>query len=221
MLVYSFREIDSTQLFLKRLTKGIKPRLSYPIACLAKKQTRGYGRRGSRWESDVGGLYFSLFIPRICGNMQQRAAVAVAMCLDEQFSVDAQIKWPNDVFVLGRKLAGVIIEAGDNGLVIGIGMNVNNNLEKGLGAIALKDILGRGILVEGVFYSLLNYLLSPLPYDKILHIFRERLMGRGEIWEFLCPNGEVIKGRLDAIADSGAISISGRQFMSGRLIKRG
>ena len=98
---------------------------------LADRQTGGRGRQGRSWASPPGGLYLSLVLrPRTdaVALLPLAAGVAVAEVATEH-GVRAELKWPNDVLVHGRKLAGILAEAssstgGVEWVVLGIGMNV-------------------------------------------------------------------------------------------------
>ncbi len=99
----------------------------------ADRQTAGRGRRGRAWSSPPGGLYFTWlarprFEPQLGGALPLLAGIAVAdLC--ESFAVPAALKWPNDVLVGGRKVAGILCEArplrdGGWGAAVGIGLNL-------------------------------------------------------------------------------------------------
>ena len=98
---------------------------------LAETQTGGRGREGRTWVSPRGGLYLSVLLrPRDegVGLVPLAAGVAVAEVAREH-GVPAELKWPNDALVRGRKLAGILTEASSGSLgvewaVVGIGMNV-------------------------------------------------------------------------------------------------
>ena len=97
---------------------------------LADAQTSGRGRFDRAWMALPGkGLTFSLVLKNpgwipLGSNLGQIAAVAV-MALLERFHIPAQLKWPNDVMVNGRKIAGILVERAEHGFVVGIGLNVN------------------------------------------------------------------------------------------------
>lgn len=100
---------------------------------VAAAQEAGRGRRERTWASPPGGLYFSLQL-RPEEKMLRRlpatllGGLAVAEALDETAQVEAQLKWPNDVFLDGRKVAGILGEltrdSSGHRLVLGIGINV-------------------------------------------------------------------------------------------------
>lgn len=101
------------------------------LVVTAARQTAGRGRRGRVWESPEGNLHasFALRIRRPLSEAAQIgfvAALALAEALDEVVpGHDVRCKWPNDVLVDGRKVAGMLLEsAGDGWLVLGIGVDV-------------------------------------------------------------------------------------------------
>ena len=102
---------------------------------VAKSQTSGRGRRGRSFESDEGGIYLSyLLFPDIPASEAIKltvfAAVAVAEAIKEVSALEPKIKWVNDVFLGGKKVAGILTEgefSSDGGFryaVVGIGINV-------------------------------------------------------------------------------------------------
>jgi BirA family biotin operon repressor/biotin-[acetyl-CoA-carboxylase] ligase len=125
-------QIDSTNTELLRAAAAGAPDLS---VCLAEMQSAGRGRRGRSWISPLGAnVYFSL-LKRFEGGMGMlsglslAAGVALAQALEDCGAAGIGLKWPNDVIVDGRKLAGILVEAGGEFLgpcfaVIGIGINL-------------------------------------------------------------------------------------------------
>lgn len=101
----------------------------------AGHQTAGRGRLGRRWEAPPGtALTFSLLLrPPAAAPIQQLslvAGLAVAETVEDALDLSAQIKWPNDVMVDRRKVAGILAEARDGIVVLGIGVNVNQTREE-------------------------------------------------------------------------------------------
>lgn len=100
------------------------------LVVIAERQTAGRGRRGAEWFSPPGeSLAFSLVArpgePKpMWPRLALAAGVAVAEAI-ERHGLAAGIKWPNDVWVGRRKVAGVLVEAGRDFAIIGIGLNVN------------------------------------------------------------------------------------------------
>jgi BirA family biotin operon repressor/biotin-[acetyl-CoA-carboxylase] ligase len=128
-----FEETASTNEVVEHLAKsGAREGL----VVFAESQTRGRGRRGRAWASPRGkGLWFSVLLrPTLPTSAASRitvaASVAVARAIRQNCGVDARIKWPNDVMVNGKKLAGILTELraeADEILlaILGIGIDVN------------------------------------------------------------------------------------------------
>jgi BirA family biotin operon repressor/biotin-[acetyl-CoA-carboxylase] ligase len=125
-------QIDSTSSALLRAAAAGAPDLA---VCVAETQSAGRGRRGRGWASPLGGnVYFSLLkrFERGMGalaGLSLVAGIALRRALADCGVAGAGLKWPNDVLVDGRKLAGVLVELGGEFLgpcfaVIGIGINV-------------------------------------------------------------------------------------------------
>jgi BirA family transcriptional regulator, biotin operon repressor / biotin---[acetyl-CoA-carboxylase] ligase len=111
------------------------------LAVFAEHQTAGRGQRGNRWESTAHkGLWFSLFLrPKIGIAESVRittwAAQTVANTIASEFSLAPTIKSPNDVYLSGRKVAGVLVEMraqekAAHLAIVGIGINVNQSREE-------------------------------------------------------------------------------------------
>ncbi len=100
------------------------------LVVLAEEQTAGRGRRGRAWTAPAGSsllMSVLLFPPEPTadlGWLTATAALAVVEVVAAWSGRDAKIKWPNDVRVDGRKIAGILVERGP-GAVVGIGLNVN------------------------------------------------------------------------------------------------
>jgi len=100
------------------------------LAIFAEEQTAGRGRRGRSWSAPRGSSILMSVLIFPTGALDDPpwltalGAVAVAEVTSDFLGVDARIKWPNDVRVDRRKIAGILVERGA-GAVIGIGLNVN------------------------------------------------------------------------------------------------
>ncbi len=131
---YHFRKIDSTSAFLKRR------RFVLPSFCFVRSdyQTNGRGRTDRTWESERGkNLLFSLIVKEkktkeIFPCLSVCSAVAVVKALKKLGLKGVSIKWPNDVYVNGKKICGILLDGflgnndeSDDCVIIGIGLNVN------------------------------------------------------------------------------------------------
>ena len=129
-----FKSIDSTQNFLKRKYK----KLFNLTFVFSDFQTEGRGRHGRKWVSaNSANLLFSFLIknPKLVKRFDS-LSIFIAVTLKElltNFGLDnVEIKWPNDVYVNSKKIAGILLEGINEGsklkaLVIGIGLNVNQD----------------------------------------------------------------------------------------------
>jgi BirA family biotin operon repressor/biotin-[acetyl-CoA-carboxylase] ligase len=109
------------------------------VLVLAEMQSAGRGRASNRWWSGTGALTFSLLLdahasglPTSCWpQLSLTVGLAIAEAVDELIGLQAGLKWPNDVYLQGRKVAGVLIETPPRQrgkLVVGVGLNVNDPL---------------------------------------------------------------------------------------------
>jgi BirA family biotin operon repressor/biotin-[acetyl-CoA-carboxylase] ligase len=120
------REVDSTNARAQRLAGGGAP---HGTLVTAARQTAGHGRQGRSWFAPAGGaLACSLVLrdpPRLLPMVAAVAVADVAAQLDRERREPA-IKWPNDVLLGGRKLAGILAEGRpqEGWVVLGIGINV-------------------------------------------------------------------------------------------------
>ncbi len=133
-----FRSIDSTNRYL---TEGAAAGWPAGSVCVAEHQSAGRGRRGRRWVSPFGNLSLSVLWrlnpggPPLDGLSLAMGVVTVGV-LTGLGVEGAGLKWPNDVLWQGRKLAGILVEAGGNStagpwVVVGIGLNVELGLSQG------------------------------------------------------------------------------------------
>lgn len=123
---------------------------------VADAQTAGRGRAGRRWESPPGAnLYVSFVLrpsltPRDAPRVALAAGLAVADAVDRALGATrATVKWPNDVRVDGRKVAGVLVEGGLRGdalawVVVGVGVNVKGEAPEAVRALATSVEAARG-----------------------------------------------------------------------------
>jgi len=101
------------------------------LVVFAESQTHGRGRHGRAWASPRGkGLWFSILLrpksPALAAQQWTVAAsVAVARAVRNSTGVDARIKWPNDVMIQAKKMAGILAEARNGAVILGIGMDIN------------------------------------------------------------------------------------------------
>uniref|UniRef100_A0A7C4GIG3 Biotin--[acetyl-CoA-carboxylase] ligase n=1 Tax=candidate division WOR-3 bacterium TaxID=2052148 RepID=A0A7C4GIG3_UNCW3 len=101
-----------------------------PAIVVARRQTRGRGRFRRRWFGDDNSLLFSLLLFPAPGSPEQAgltqlAGLALCIAIERVTGLKPQIRWPNDVTVEGKKLAGILCESRRDAVVVGVGVNVN------------------------------------------------------------------------------------------------
>ncbi|MFT5207653.1 MAG: BirA family biotin operon repressor/biotin-[acetyl-CoA-carboxylase] ligase [Candidatus Omnitrophota bacterium] len=133
--VHVYKELDSTNRLMLEWAQSNYPEGS---VIFAEKQLAGKGRRGRVWESPADqGLYFSILLrPNLSPNqlslLTLTASIAVVEALRQETHLNAQIKWPNDIWINEKKCAGILTEMisdsdSMNSIIIGIGLNVNTS----------------------------------------------------------------------------------------------
>jgi BirA family biotin operon repressor/biotin-[acetyl-CoA-carboxylase] ligase len=161
-------EIDSTNSFL--LDKANKFSTDGTVL-LAEKQNKGHGRNNKVWYSTRGyNLTFSIlltnkkYLGKSLNILNFAASLAVSNALENIYQLKTELKWPNDVLVNGKKIAGILMESVSHGskverLVIGIGINVNQILFQGnynITPTSIKLELNETIERERVMAEYLN-----------------------------------------------------------------
>lgn len=210
-----FSELSSTQEFAK------KEGLPFGTVVVANRQTRGRGRLGRVWHSPEGGLYFSFSLQ--AGFKDERTiplvmANSVADYL-RSFGFLPAIKWVNDVYVLGKKVCGVLVEKLKDRIVVGIGINLNQeSFPEGLEAVSLKMVSGKEFDRVDFLLGLLDTLhesIQKLKKDGF-SFFKEsienRLLFKGT--EVILYTPEPVVGILQGIADDGSLLLLTQKGLS-------
>ncbi|KYK20184.1 hypothetical protein AYK24_04095 [Thermoplasmatales archaeon SG8-52-4] len=163
--IIHFDTIDSTNIYAKKL---IKSGIHEGVIILSDIQTSGRGRKNRIWSSPKGGLWFSIVLyPNISPNkamlLTMASSIAVFQGIKKITGIEAEIKWPNDLLINGRKICGILTEIDSekqkiNYCIIGIGINVNNELEKELqiNATNLKKELNKEISIHELFRAIIE-----------------------------------------------------------------
>jgi len=186
------------------------------VVVVADEQTAGRGRRDRSWVGPPGGLYCSVvvepsFPPGEYPLATLAAGVAVVRAV-EPFGVDPRVKWPNDVLVDGRKLAGVLTERVDDALVVGTGVNVAvDAADLPAGAVSLADALAdrgghlddgtaaRDRIARDLLRAFAALLDSP---EDVLDAWRSAAdtLGRRVSIQVETPGGDVVGEAVDVVS---------------------
>ncbi|MDR0617937.1 MAG: biotin--[acetyl-CoA-carboxylase] ligase [Endomicrobium sp.] len=152
-IIKYYKKLPSTQITVKALAQK---NFNEGTVVIAEKQTSGYGRIKRVWNSNPGGLWFSILLkPFLHPEESSKLALVLSIALKHTFdlyTIDSKIKWPNDIFINNKKIAGIIIEMSAeqniiNWAVAGVGININNKLPKEIQetSVSLKEIVNKEI----------------------------------------------------------------------------
>jgi BirA family biotin operon repressor/biotin-[acetyl-CoA-carboxylase] ligase len=189
---------------------------------IAEKQTKGRGRKDRQWYSTKGlNLTFSIlltdkkYFTKRFNLINFATALSTAMAIENLFQLRTELKWPNDVLINNKKVAGVLIESSSKGekiesVVIGIGINVNQTSFQGsynIQPTSLKMETGENVERETLLAELLNVFEETLGqvisnYKWVLKEWKERCRMIGE--KISVSNGEKTKnGIFDDLDENG------------------
>lgn len=210
MKIERLEEVDSTLRYIKRYLDGDED-----VIITAKRQTGGMGTKGRSFASDEGGVYFTALtfydLPaKDAFRVMAHAAVTVCRTAEE-FGVLPEIKWPNDVLVNKRKLAGILIENTFSGdrlrcSTVGIGLNAENDVSALGGiAISLTEAAGKRVSEEAAREALIRHFLKDSSFDEYRSYVR-----------FLGEEVRVIEGEREFTALAKEITADGRLVIEKR-----
>ena len=178
-----FPSIGSTMDVARQEAEGGAPEGTVVVA---EEQTTGRGRFGRSWVSAVGqNLSFSVLLypsRGACAGLSIAVPVAVIRAIHQETGLSPTLQWPNDVFLAGKKVCGILIETAlqDDEVryaIVGVGINVNfaphAQPEIVAGATSLAQELGHPVSREALFEAVL----------KNLGAIYQQLGGWAEVWE--------------------------------------
>lgn len=221
MKLLHFEELDSTNTYVKNNMHKLEDK----TVVYTSHQTSGRGRMERKWvDTGADNIYMTILlkpsdrIEPVYANITQYLSVTLCKVL-EDFGVEGQIKWPNDVLVEGRKIAGILSETsmqGENfmGLALGVGINLNTTVESlaeiDKPATSLSVILGKKIDRETFLKLLLEKFF--LLYDRFLkegfilikdeYVKRSSFLGKEISVNVL---GTIHRGVAESITDAGTL----------------
>ena len=187
---------------------------------IAEEQTAGRGRMKRGWLSPRGSVSLSIILyPPLAylPSLIMVASLAAAGAIERVTGLKAQIKWPNDVLVNGRKICGILIESDVRGgkldyAIIGIGVNVNLNPadfpEIAPAPNSLSHELGRNVSRREIISSLLTeaekLYLALEAGDSVFRQWRDRLVTLGK--KVQVSSGEAAySGIAESVSDDGSL----------------
>jgi len=221
-----YPELDTTQRTARELADGGAPEGTVVVA---DRQRRGRGRLGRQWQSPAGvNLYCTILLrpslaPAIVPQLALVGGLAVADAVTAELGTAPALKWPNDVLIGGRKVAGILTEMQAElervrYVLMGIGVNVNQErfpASLGQTATSLARLAGRPIDRARFTARLLAALEAR--YGRFVS---EGLASMRRDWESLsCLHGRTVRvtvadhvtaGRVVGLDEDGALLIAGR-----------
>ena len=228
---YYFDSIDSTQ---NQALKIANEPENNGAVIIAATQTGGKGRTGRKWISPKGGIWFSIILhPKfdisITTLFPIASSLALSKAIENTFEITPELKWPNDLTIKGKKIAGILVDAAFESnkiesLVLGVGINFNVDIKAikktlkdtpnfyGVSSLSEQNKKVKPIqLVQNFFVELekIYELLNKKQTKKIISEWTKRSSTIGKNVEINTTDGK-IKGKATKIDEDGALIISNK-----------
>lgn len=215
--LHYYGELDSTNDEARRLAEA---GAEHGTVVLSDHQSAGRGRRGSQWLCQPSdGLLFSIvlrpsFTQAMWSRLSLAAGLGVVEALNQKWAVDAQVKWPNDIYIRGSKCAGILVEARHDFVIVGIGVNVSSAPVSGdarIDAVALADSVSEPISRELVLAELLQGVFSQVnacdkEFDSQLSRLRDSCWLTGKRVKFIAHENE-FAGLVRGVDSDGSLQV--------------
>ena len=228
---YYFDSIDSTQ---NQALKIANEPENNGAVIIAATQTGGKGRTGRKWISPKGGIWLSIILhPKfdisITTLFPIASSLALSKAIENTFEITPELKWPNDLTIKGKKIAGILVDAAFESnkienLVLGVGINFNVDIKAikktlkdtpnfyGVASLSEQNKKVKPIqLVQNFFVELekIYELLNKKQTKKIISEWTKRSSTIGKNVEINTTDGK-IKGKATKIDEDGALIISNK-----------
>lgn len=214
--------VDSTNNYAANLLKQTK--VVNGTVIMTKRQEKGKGQRGTTWQSEPDkNLICSVILDlnwqvQDVFDLNMITALALSDVLKDEGIKDVKVKWPNDVYANGKKIAGILIETQLSGqmiksAILGIGLNVNQENFYGsfdATSVTLEKNLTYNVnlLAKTCWLKLVNRLSAYKVNGKgwVKATYYDHLMGFGEISAYRDDDGP-FQGRITGIDEAGRLCI--------------
>jgi len=204
--VRELAEVDSTNRYLLDLARAGAPEGTVVVA---DHQTAGRGRLGRTWEAPPGsGLLVSVLLrPSLAPQRRWLVTAAVALAAADACQAAAggprpAIKWPNDLLVEDRKVAGILAESDAGAVVVGVGINVTWAPP---GAAMLGPSVDRGQLLVRLLTNLESWCER---WDDVAQTYRRRCATVGRDVRVQLPDATIVTGRAVAVEPDGRLRVA-------------
>jgi BirA family biotin operon repressor/biotin-[acetyl-CoA-carboxylase] ligase len=242
--LHLFSEVGSTNQEAEKLIHAGAAPFSLVVA---DSQTAGRGRQGRAWITRPGqALAFSWILypekgriqPEILGRINGLGALAVAETLQVEYGLASEIKWPNDVLIGGKKVAGILVEVHWNGcqlldVILGIGINVGRkaippDTQFDFPATSLEVVTDQEVnrldLLESILRSLLKW-YRRLAEPGLITAWNDRLAYKNQLVSLTSPRGPLTEGKVYKVEEDGSLTLeiggtAKRQYHSGEIQMR-
>jgi len=204
--IKQFNEVSSTNTLARTMPIG--------TVVMAEAQTAGRGRYGRVWQSPIGNLYASFVFPNT-DKLQKYLSFMTGLALAESLpEFDVHLKWPNDVLLDGKKLAGVLLETVEDKIIVGIGVNLVSSPTKNvlyptthLGGLLSPIALVKRLIIQ---YDAVLSILEKKGFEKIKQRWLDLAQNVGEIISVHLPDQELV-GIFKGINNDGALILKTTQ----------
>jgi BirA family transcriptional regulator, biotin operon repressor / biotin---[acetyl-CoA-carboxylase] ligase len=217
---YYFDLLPSTQEYAFKIIK--RKNIIFPSVIICNIQSDGKGRKGTRWASPKGGIWISVILE---SNLKidklfifvMISAICICETIEKETHLKTDLKWPNDVFVNGKKIAGILLDVEtkfdykNNNIIIGMGVNTNNDIDSTVLEIkkndssfyqitTLKKELNDNVsnmvflstLLNNLDFYLLNLNSNSINYENIFKIYKDRIMNSKNKIQYSFKNNDNI-----------------------------
>ena len=223
--IYVYKEVRSTNTVAKFLSLND---VENGTVIISEKQTDAKGRSGKYWESPLGGVWLSIILkPNVDHSrlplITLATGVAVANTLERIGVENAEIKWPNDIMINGKKVCGILTEAVAKfnvieNVIVGVGIDANLKVsdfpeELQEGTTTLKEELGRegdeNLLIKMFLeeFEKISETFYKKDYESILKEWRKRSYTIGKIVEVREPFNIYYDAYVVGIGKEGALIV--------------
>ena len=229
--IYYFNTIDSTQNFALKLSQKSYENGSVVIA---EKQTKGRGRLNRKWVSPKGGIWLSILL-RPNFELSQISlfpmitSLAASIAIEKILKIKPELKWPNDVMLKGKKVAGILIDVAIESnkidyIVIGVGINFrvhpskisrhikNPKRQYGITTLVKEKQKGNPIELVQQFLFELEQMYNKVISNSVEEIRKKWLSRSSTIGKNVIATSEtrLLKGKAVGIDETGALLLSNK-----------
>lgn len=225
-MIYRFDALASTNTQMASMADS----LGHGDVVVCRKQTAGRGQRGNSWEAEPGSnLTFSLLLrPQVIMAkdafiMSMAVSVGITKALRKMLGREVSVKWPNDIYVDDRKLAGILIENSFSGqnighAIVGIGLNVNQRVFRSdaPNPVSMANLAGEEFDLDSVLASVVKGILDEFnacekcgEYAELVKEYHSMLWRRKGVhpWHD-CLTGEQITAAISRVEPSGHLVLA-------------